>query len=92
MDYKKLSKITDKEKFIDSFAIEELSEEDLRKFVENKLKTFTGSFHIGDKLERLGFEVHYDGKSICNFSLGDFYFYACNDNTPFWRLQDFRKF
>ena len=60
--------------------------------VKSILRTCNGYDTIGEKLERKGFKVHYNGRTICNFSLGDTYYYASNHNTPFWELDDVKIF
>ena len=71
---------------------EDFINDGLKKYVENTLSTLNGYETIGDKMGKLGFDVEYDGKTICNFSSGNTYFYASNHHTPFWKLDDVRVF
>lgn len=59
--------------------------------VKSILVRLQGQFTIGEQLEKRGFTIRYNGKSVCNFSIGDTYYYACNDNTPFWRLKGVKE-
>lgn len=71
---------------------EDSMDDGLKEYVEDILDTFSGYETIGDKLSKLGFDVKYNGKTICNFSRGNIYFYASNHHTPFWKLDDVRVF
>lgn len=71
---------------------EDFMDDGLKEYVEDILGTFNRYETIGDKLSKLGFDIKYNGKTICNFSKGNTYFYASNHHTPFWKLDDVRVF
>lgn len=71
---------------------EDFIDDGLKKYVEDALSSLNRYETIGDKMRKLGFDVEYDGRTICNFSSGNTYFYASNHNTPFWKLDDMRVF